>query len=601
MNTEISIYRNIFDKSSKYKITVGDAIERIRSGKSQKRIIDLRAEADENRQSMLKEQLPSVTWSGVFATRTDSGLIAHSGLLCLDFDNVPVSETKETFKKWAHTFACWVSPRGNGVKVLVRIAQPEKHREHFLALADIWRDTDEKCINLSRVCYESYDPEIYVNESAKIFDKVLKKETVTKITVNTDTYAVFKNLQKWLEKKNEAFTSGNRNEYVFKLAGSMCRYGVSEHEAIDILKSEYTESTFKHSEIERTVKSAYRQNRDKFGTVVFSNETLVEKKTTIQVDPSVLLDGVKPKDVIYGIDVYEGALDVYLHGYKSAETTHIKQLDEFFKFKRGELTLLSGVGNFGKTQYLNYLMLIKSYFDNTRWATFCPENYPASEFFLDLTEALVGTSCDGGNPRKPPQKIFDNAYQFISEHFYYVYPETISPTPEYIKTKFMEMILKEKVDGVVIDPFNQLTNDYKSANGRDDKYLETFLADCKRFAQENNIYFFIIAHPKQMVKGDSGNYPCVDVFDLAGGAMWNNKCDNILVYHRPFAATDPENPICEHHSKKIRRQKMIGKKGFFEFSFDRRQRRFIFSDNPLKGNRFEYRTEMPLEEDEAPF
>lgn len=601
---EISIYRNIFDKTSRHTITIDRALDRIKSGKSAKAIIDLRNEADENRQSMLKEQLVSVLWSGLFDTRTDAGLITHSGFICLDFDHINVTETKEKLSKWAHTYACWISPRGNGVKALVRIAEPKKHLEHFLALRDIFPEIDAKCGNISRVCYESFDAEIYINESAKVFSKVKVKEQVTERTVNTDTYEIFKKIQKWLEKKGEAFTSGNRNEYVFKLASALCRFGVTETEATNLLQSEFTETTFKHVEIERTVRSAYKKNQDKYGSAEFSNETVVERSTTIQIDPAILLDGATLKDVIYGVDAYQDALDIFQHGYKSAETTYVNKLDEFFKFKRGELTLLTGIGNHGKTTYLNQLFLIKSYFDNTKWATFSPENFPAAEYYFDLTEMLIGTACNEGAGNKPPQEYFDRAYKFVSEHFYYVYPDKLAPTPTYIKTKFMELILKEKIDGVLIDPFNQLTNDYNSAHGRDDKYLETFLSDCKRFAQENNIYFFIIAHPHKLQKQANGNYPCPDVYELAGGAMWNNKCDNILTYHRPFGVTDPENPLCEHHSKKIRRQKMIGKKGFFEFELNKKKRRFLFDGkNPLSGNSFEYNFGQPefVADDSTPF
>jgi hypothetical protein len=79
-----------------------------------------------------------------------------------------------------------------------------------------------------------------------------------------------------------------------------------------------------------------------------------------------------------------------------------------------------------------------------------------------------------------------------------------------------------------------------------------------------------------MRKGDDGNYPCPEVFDLADGAMWNNKADNIIIYHRPFAQTAPESPLCEFHSKKIRRQKIVGIKGFFDFELVRSTRRFTF-------------------------
>jgi twinkle protein len=167
-------------------------------------------------------------------------------------------------------------------------------------------------------------------------------------------------------------------------------------------------------------------------------------------------------------------------------------------------------------------------------------------------------------------------YKMIGEHIFMVYPKNVSPTPDYVKEVFLSMIIKHGVDRVVIDPFNQMANDYTKGGGRSDKYLETFLSDCTRFARKNNVYFDIVVHPHKMRKGDDGNYPCPEVFDLADGAMWNNKADNILIYHRPFAQTAPESPLCEFHSKKIRRQKIVGIKGFFDFELVRSTRRFTF-------------------------
>jgi hypothetical protein len=64
--------------------------------------------------------------------------------------------------------------------------------------------------------------------------------------------------------------------------------------------------------------------------------------------------------------------------------------------------------------------------------------------------------------------------------------------------------------------------------------------------------------------------------------MWNCKVDNLLVYHRPFAQTAPQNPTCEFHSKKIRRQKTVGKKGVSIFEMRFSTRRFFFNNaDPL--------------------
>jgi len=213
-------------------------------------------------------------------------------------------------------------------------------------------------------------------------------------------------------------------------------------------------------------------------------------------------------------------------------------------------------------------------------ATFSPEDTPAEEYFHDYVEMLLGCECTPFNPNRPSNSIYEAAYDFLSKHIFYISAETLSPTPQYIKEKFLELIIQEKVDFCCIDPFNQLTNDYKGFGGRTDKYLETFLSDCARFAQKNDVYFWVIAHPKQMDKDQTGNYKCPDVFDIADGAMWNNKMSNILVYHRPFAQTDPQNPMADLYTKKIKK-KNVGKRGFMSMEYVWKSRRFFIGGNDV--------------------
>lgn len=586
-NSLASIYRNIFDTKGKYTISVLDALKRIKQGNSAKSVIDLRNELSEERQKDIKSGLPSVTFSGTFESREDDKILQHSGFICLDFDAVKdLESTKSLLTCWEYTYAAWLSPRGQGLRALVRISDGSKHREHFMAMKRIWPDMDHKCINPSRVTYESYDPDLYLNEDAKVWKEAIKFEVHQEIKVS-DNHEAYKKLVRWMENKGRAFASGNRNQYIYVLAGAMCRYGFSEQESETILVQDYsTGNDFNAKEITRTCQSAFKKNQDKAGTLRFENESLSSTETSFEIDPAIFEEGFKLVDIIYASDVYDRAADIYSNGYQTAESTRIPQLDEFFKWKRGEISLLGGIGNYGKSHYFSFLQLVKSYFDGTKWAVFSPENFPAEDYFIDLTEMLLG--CASFGHHKPERVYFDNAYQFISKHFFYVYPEQFLPTPEYVKSKFLELILKEGVSGCCIDPFNQMANDYAKSGGRSDKYLESFLADCKRFAQQNNIYFSIIAHPTKLKKEANGNYPCPDVYDLAEGAMWSNKMDNILIYHRPFGQSEPDNPTCEHHSKKIRRQKVVGKRGFTEFTLDRKRRRFYFKGYcPLDGNKYE--------------
>ena len=561
----VTIFKNIFSKEPHY-ISVDDALKRISQGKSKDQVENIRSQIDKEKASKLKANLPSICFSGKFGkNRKDEEIIEHSGYIVLDFDNVEDLRGKQTeiiSNKYVHS--CWVSPSGNGLKALIKVADGTKHREHFSALQEIFPDTDKSGSNPSRVCYESYDADIYINEKSATFKKI---KTTEKIIVTEkskdDDYNIFKKLVTWLSNRNDAFVTGERNNYIFKLASACCRYGIDEMTTENLILNEFiSNSEFSRTECSRTVKSAYRVNKSKGGSASFEREMLVDKITRkeVEVDATIYDDTIRPQDVIYGIDVKERAISLYDNGFALVRGIEVPEIDEKFKPKKGELTLLTGIGNYGKSSFKRWYQVFRVVLYGEKFATFSPEDNPPEEYYHDLVEILLGCDCTPRNPFRPNKEIYERAYDFVCEHFFYVYPKTADPTPTYIKEVFLELIIKENVDGCDIDPFNQMSNNYQGFAGRD-KYLEWVLTDFARFAIMNDVYFWIVAHPIKLAKQGDGNYPCPEVFDVADGSMWNNKCDNILVYHRPFAQTDPQNPACEFHSKKIRRQKTVGKKG----------------------------------------
>jgi hypothetical protein len=579
----VTIFSNIFDKKPNY-ISVDSALNRIKIGKSKDKVEEIRKQIDKERANKLKCNLPSVCFSGKFEERIDSKIIEHSGFIVLDFDGVEdLDKRKSEIKHYDFVYACWVSPSGNGLKALVKIADGKKHREHFTALRDVFPDADKSGINESRVCYESFDEDIYINPIATQFKKITKQETVVVTERLQNEVDLFEKILKWLSNKGDAFVTGERNSFIFKLASACCRFGINESDCQNLCRLSFStnDSSFSSAECLRTVKSAYKSNASKFSTAEFTKDILVDKKTKTEIKISEINEDIynleiRPKDVIFGEDVKGQALNIYENGYGSVQTTGIDILDEYFKLKKAEVTLLTGIGNYGKSTFLKYLLLMKAILFGDKFAIFSPEDNPAEEFYHDIVEILLGCDCTPYNYNKPSKESYEDAFDFISKHFFYVYPKDIAPTPDYIKERFLELIIKEGVTGCVIDPFNQLTNNY-GANGRSDKYLETLLSDFLRFSQINNQYFVIVAHPHKLQKDSSGNYPCPDVFDIADGAMWNNKMDNIIVYHRPNHQIEPTSPLCEFHSKKIRRQKIVGKKGVLQFELNRGKRRFYFN------------------------
>ncbi len=579
---QITIFKNIFSKEPHF-ITVEKALERIKLGASKGLVLDIRLALDKEKANKLKLNLPSICFSGKFgADRKDEQLVEHSGFIVLDFDDISDLRDKQTeIIQKDFVYSCWVSPSGNGLKALVKIADGKKHREHFQSLQEIFPEIDRSGINVSRVCYESFDPDIYVNEKAVVFTKAKKIEKVVVSESETiDDSENFRRILKWLTNKNDAFVTGERNTYIFKLASACCRFGISEEAALSLIQTEYMVSNdFTMSEMKSAVKSGYRANRAIAGSAIMQKEKLVNKTTNYEIDVKKEFvdekgENYRVEDVVYGIDVKDKALLINQNGFDKVLGVGVKELDYIFKPKRGEITLLTGIGNYGKTAWQKSQLLSRIIVYGEKIATFSPEDTPAEEYFHDFVEMLLGCECTPFNPNRPSDEVYEAAYDFISKHIFYISAEMLSPTPQYIKEKFLELIVQEKVDFCCIDPFNQMTNDYKGFGGRTDKYLETLLADFSRFAKKNDVYFWVIAHPKLMERDRTGNYKCPDVFDVNDGAMWNNKMDNITVYHRPFAQTDPNSPIAEFHSKKIKK-KSVGRKGFVMVEYIWERRRFF--------------------------
>lgn len=607
----ITAFKNIWSKEPHY-ISVELALNRIKNGNSKKLVEEIRNTLDKEKAGELKKNLPCICFSGKFgADRKDEQIISHSQYLVLDFDNVYELRDKQTeIISNKFVYACWVSPSGNGLKALIKIANGDKHRDHFEALEEIFPEVDKSGKNPSRVCYESYDPEIYINENAEVFNKIKKTEKIVTFERTIDDQKIFKNLLTWLSNKSEAFVTGERNNFIFKLACACCRYGIPEDTTNGLIHTEFvSNSEFTKREADKAIASAYRVNSKNYGSASFDKEQLVDKVTRkeIEVEKAVFDEEGKLKDVIYGIDVKEQALSLYENGYTAVSGIGVKEMDDSFKPKKGEITVLTGIGNYGKSSWKKWYQAMRIVLYGEKFATFSPEDNPPEEYYHDFVEILLGCDCTPSNPNRPSRQVYEYTYDFVCKHIFYVYPKNVTPTPQYIMEVFLQLIVKEGVDGVDIDPFNQLANNYQNFGGRD-KYLEWVLSLFSRFSQINNVYFWIVAHPIKMQKASDGNYPCPDVFDIADGALWNNKLDNILVYHRPYGQTDPQNPTCEFHSKKIRRQKVVGKKGFFMFEMLFRTRRFFFNGvDPLqkilneKNMTFKTESAVELQQGWVPF
>ena len=136
MKKEVTIFKNILETDAPFHREVTFILDRIKQGKNKELIKSIRAEKDKTKRNELKKRLPSICFSGTFNKRADSSLILHSGLICLDLDGYSkkkeLEEDRAKFKKSKFVYAVFVSPSGNGLKVLVQIPQEaDNHKKYF--------------------------------------------------------------------------------------------------------------------------------------------------------------------------------------------------------------------------------------------------------------------------------------------------------------------------------------------------------------------------------------------------------------------------------------------------------------------------------------
>jgi len=261
---------------------------RIKEGTSKDLVKRIRSEKNKTERNELKKQLPAICFSGTFNKRNDNALLEHSGLICLDFDGYEkqkaLLEDKDMLTKNKFVFSAFVSPSGNGLKVLVKIpADAENHQNYFNSLEKYFNSVyfDKTSKNISRVCYESYDPLIYINENSSIWDKIEEPEyqEVTRnvdaptITI-TDENKIVDILIKWWVKKYP-MSEGQRNHNAYILAMALNDFGINRSLASYVLNQYATES-FDLAEIQRTIDSAYA-NKQNFGTKAYQDEERINQ------------------------------------------------------------------------------------------------------------------------------------------------------------------------------------------------------------------------------------------------------------------------------------------------------------------------------------
>lgn len=322
INSErVSLYLSATDSKGTGSRTLNNILNDIKTGKYSVQVQNVRNQPTVELYKQEKRKLPMFTTSGVFSLRNDdlTNLIEYSKFMMLDFDHFSTEQEMLTFKKKLiqyatrlHLYAIFISPSGLGVKAVMLHdnTNPSEHQRMFLQVKlDLFPNTNEfdmQCGNISRTCFVSYDPDIFINndpglqpyhfvrDPTIVIQPVKRHFSYSSQSTQTpfshlmqqkDLHHLFEGFernilglkrdadsslidyidQKWRKQYPNSYQDGNRHKAILARAKSLCEAGI----LIDNAKKYFYNTFGKHGitkpDIDNMVNYAYNTNNDNWG------------------------------------------------------------------------------------------------------------------------------------------------------------------------------------------------------------------------------------------------------------------------------------------------------------------------------------------------
>lgn len=589
----VTVFPKLYETSNFVYGDVHKVLDDIRTGGSLRGMIEEIRELmliDEAKADELKKKLPGVCFGGKFSKRMNSALLEASGLMILDFDKVDMMFA-EKLAEDPFIWAYWISPRGNGLKALVKIpvvANDAEYKRYFHSFQQRYPDLDPSGKDVARICYFSFDPGIVIKDDAQLWDQTVEIKSATManpVKQNTKIKSDFKKIAIGAKILQTAQV-GNRHDAIIRAGRLMGGY---------IATGEIDESDVMNI-FEKEIQSIMDRPED-FRT---QWKTFVDGVTYGKADPIKTINETKVEEKI-------GKIDFTLHDVRDRLVKRFKEgrpkgyhvgwddLRHHYQVLLGYTTYIYGTPYSGKSQWLFEALINLAEFYDMKHAVLSPESGSADEVFEELIQIYAKKDFTNAFNNQMTEAEREAAEKFIDAHFIIIDPEEldvdldVKDLLDYVD--ILERQYNTKIHTLTIDPWNEL--DHEEENAARDRYLEKQLKLIRRNAKKNNRHIFVITHTKEQKQvtnkdGDSF-YPIATPSDIAGGPTWYRKGYMMLSFWRPTTYRSKDETIqvfkrtLRRNSTIIQIQKSkpkgVGAIGEVEIYYDAKRHRYYESGN----------------------
>tara|TARA_R110000868_G_C10949892_1_gene767733 strand:+ start:1399 stop:3483 length:2085 start_codon:yes stop_codon:yes gene_type:complete len=236
--------------------------------------------------------------------------------------------------------------------------------------------------------------------------------------------------------------------------------------------------------------------------------------------------------------------------------TYIPKLDAHFLQKRGELVMINGVDNVGKTIVIIFLQLLAAMYHKWKFVIFSCENTNRS-LHKRLMEFYWGKKIQNMNDVE-----FKIANEFIKTHFKFIKTEEDLYNYKDILNMVKKAMKKHKFDGGLIDPYNGLKIEITPTSKLNThEYHYEAISEIKQFGTKYDISWFINNHAVTSAlrtKGTDGFQKAPNKEDTEGGGKFSNKAAQFITIHRN-TQHPTEWMVTDLHIRKVKETETGGK------------------------------------------
>lgn len=551
-------------------------------GKQRELILKIAEETDKKKRAEMKMGLPAICFNGEFTYRNISSFISHSGLMTVDIDNLlDLDGARKSIEALPYVYSCFLSPSYNGLKVLVKIPTINvselgsqesdfKFKEYFTGIVLDWEESigikiDPSGKDTSRVCFASYDPNIYINENATVFDKKGTVERPSNYVEFIDIKYSGASDQWCLDKLSEKVSSsadGERHHELYnasRLAGGFISANrISETDAVYALQSAFNQRPFDESyKYKKTITDGIKDGLHYpiYEDEKFKNENKTMTKTKVEQPYSIhpqLIDeqrdgGISVKtaaDVMYvEFDEFEeDANEMFENGNRKGLECRFPIGRDMMSYKIGFSTFIYSAPFSGKTQFamseLEYLA--KRYGWNI--AVYSKEIGEPKDVLAEVSSIHIGKLYTHKDPNlKMSKSQKDKAHKFFKEHFHVIDPmfkkQDIDVTAEAIFHCVKDIEAKKgiHIDCVYIDPLSEVDEGGEDRMDRFVKRVNKLVNDDARINGRHNFLVSHVRDQQPILDKDSGTtwFPLPTPREIAGGQNSFKQGYQMICIYRP--------------------------------------------------------------------